>query len=382
VTRNTPLFKTSDSGNHEESRRATPLVSLAVPVFNEEALIPELLRRTLAVLDQLPGGPHELILVDDGSRDATFDRLRDAALQDPRVTVLSFSRNFGHQLALTAALDAATGDVVVLMDGDLQDRPESIPTFLDYYHRGYEVVYAIRGKRKENWLLRACYSLFYRTLNSVAEMKLPLDSGDFCLMSRAVVDVLTHSRERHRYLRGLRAWAGFRQIGVEVERDARFAGMPKFTLRKLIRLASDGFVSFSVAPLRFAGIVGFATVVLSLLLAVFFVTAKILGFAPQGFSALAVSISFFAGVQLLCLGVIGEYVGRIYEEVKQRPLYVIGQVVRNQDQWMPVTSPTIENSTNSIGGGAAGRKSSAGHWTAGLPEIPHRSSSISAVATD
>lgn len=327
-------------------------LTIAVPVYNEESVLPLLLGRTRAVLDGLPAGPHELLFVDDGSRDGTLELLRSAAEADPRIAVVALARNFGHQAALTAALAHAAGDAVVLMDGDLQDSPEAIPRFLGAYREGYDVVYAVRVKRKEGILLRACYALFYWLISRMSGIRLPRDAGDFCLLSRRVVDHLNGVPERHRYLRGLRAWVGFRQIGIPIERERRASGKPKYNVRRLFGLAFDGIFSFSIVPLRAASVLGFCTVAVSVAAATFFVYAKLLlQRSPQGFTALAVSIAFFAGVQLIFLGVIGEYVGRIYEEVKRRPLYVVDRVIRGEGRWMPNTRENIADCTNSIGGG-------------------------------
>jgi polyisoprenyl-phosphate glycosyltransferase len=307
----------------------SPKVSVAIPIFNEESVLPELYRRTAGVLSDLPGGPHEMVFVDDGSRDGTLELLEAIASIDPRVTVLALSRNFGHQAALTAALDHVSGDVVVVMDGDLQDTPETIPQFLAAYHQGYDVVYAIRQNRKEGWLLRACYATFYRLISKLADIRLPVGSGDFALMSRRVVNQLKKSTERHRYLRGLRAWVGFPQIGIQVERAARHSGESKYNFRRLLRLAFDGIFSFSVVPIRAATALGALTVGGSLAFAGYSLFARLLlQQSPAGFTALILAITFLAGVQLLFLGVIGEYVGRIYEEVKSRPHYIVDRVLR------------------------------------------------------
>jgi dolichol-phosphate mannosyltransferase len=306
-------------------------ISVAIPVFNEESLIGELLRRTIAVLDRLDGGPHELVVVDDGSSDRTFGLLEEAARSDPRIVAVQLSRNFGHQPALTAALDHARGEIVVMMDGDLQDAPEAIPTLLARQRDGFDVVYALRIERKEGWLLRACYRAFYRLIGALSDLELPPDAGDFCAITRPALSALLAARERERYLRGLRAWAGFRQTGVEIERGARYSGDSKYTWRKLFGLAFDGIFAFSTVPLRLAAVLGLVILVLAGLLGVFFVVAKILGYSPQGFTALATSIAFFAGVQLFFLGIIGEYIGRIYTEVKGRPLYVVRTVIRGSE---------------------------------------------------
>jgi len=303
-------------------------LSVAVPVYNEEETLPLLLARLGAVLDALPGGPHEMVFVNDGSRDATLELLRAAAAADPRVRAVSLSRNFGHQQAITAALDHATGDAVLVMDADLQDTPESIPEFVGLHLQGYDVVYAQRVARKEAAWKRAAYYGFYRLAARLSTVPLPLDAGDFGLMSRRVVDLLRAMPERHRYLRGMRAWAGFRQVGVPVERAERGAGESKYGLRRLMGLAFDGIFAFSVVPLRAAAAAGVLAMLLSTLFAIYSLVAKLfLGHSPQGFTALILVITFLSGVQLLFLGVIGEYLGRVYEEVKQRPSYVIGEVL-------------------------------------------------------
>ncbi|QDV29795.1 hypothetical protein Spb1_17120 [Planctopirus ephydatiae] len=328
---------------HTAIGRTPPRVSVAIPVYNEEALIQELMRRVLAVLDGLPGGPHQLVLVDDGSRDRTFACICAAAQHDRRILPVALSRNFGHQIALTAALDYADGDLVVMMDGDLQDRPEVIPDMLTLWRDGADVVYAVRTRRKETWLLKTCYQAFYRVIERLAHLKLPRDSGDFCLVSREVADVMRTTREQHRYLRGLRAWAGFRQEPLLVERDARSAGDSKYGFRQLFQLAFDGIFSFSTVPIRVATWLGLTTVALTLFLGLFWVVAWSLNYAPQGFTALATSIAFFGGVQLVFLGLIGEYVGRIYEEVKNRPLYVVRKSSETgASAWPDDTPPAIQ----------------------------------------
>lgn len=313
--------------------RVCPRVSLAIPVYNEEAVLPELLRRTMAVLDSLPGGPHEIVLADDGSSDRTLALLEKAAETDGRLTVVALSRNFGHQTALTAALDHVTGDVAVLMDADLQDPPEAIPTLLDAYNQGYDVVYVTRVKRKEVWWLRLCYYLFYRLLAVLSVMPLPRDTGDFGLMSRRVIDEMRRMPEHHRYLRGLRSWVGFRQIGIPIERSARQAGRTKYNPLTLLMLAFDGIFAFSIVPLRAAMILGVFAIGMSGLFTLYSLYVKFWLHSPQGFTAIIVVMTFLSGVNLFFLGVIGEYLGRVYEETKARPHYVIGKVVGR-----PVTS--------------------------------------------
>jgi len=307
-----------------------PRVSVAVPLFNESENFAELTRRVLAVLDSLPGGPHELVLVDDGSSDDTRALMEGAARSDARVVAVVLSRNFGHQRALSAALDHVTGDVVLLLDGDLQDPPEEIPRFLDKYKEGYDVVYAQRERRKEPLWLRTCYFLYYRMLAWVAKPTLPLDAGDFSLMSRRVIDQIRRTPERQRYLRGLRAWAGFKQLAIPVERAARHAGRPKYSLRRLIELGLDGIFSFSIFPIRLAAVLGAASMAATAVYAIYALYARfVLGRSPAGFTGLLLVVTFTFGVLLFFVGIIGEYVGRIYEEVKGRPVYIVDRVVRS-----------------------------------------------------
>ena len=306
-------------------------VSLAIPVYNEEAIVPDLIRRTAAVLDNLPGGPHEIVFVNDGSSDRTLELLEQAAEKDARIVVVALSRNFGHQTALGAALDQVSGDVVVMLDGDLQDPPEAVPTLLEWYRQGYDVVYVRRTNRKESWWLRACYYIFYRLLAALSSVQLPLDAGDFGLMSRRVVEEIRRMPEQHRYLRGLRTWVGFRQIGVPMERSARQAGRTKYSPLKLLKLASDGIFAFSIMPLRAAAVLGAGAVGLSFLFALYSVYARFWLHSPQGFTAEILVMTFFFGVNLFFLGIIGEYVGRVYEESKGRPHYVVLKIVRRND---------------------------------------------------
>ncbi len=335
----------------------SPRISLAIPLYNEEQVLAELLQRTTAVLDGLPGGPHEIVCVDDGSSDSTFELLSAAAQDDARITAISLSRNFGQQAAYCAALKHVSGEVVVMMDGDLQDPPEKIVEMLEKYHEGYEVVYAVRVRRKENFLLRACYAIFYWFIQLISRTPLPRDSGDFSLMSRRVVDLLNQTPERGRYLRGLRSWFGFSQVGLPIEREQRSAGKSKYSLRRLLKLAFDGIFSFSLVPLRMATLLGAFSILFALAFGGYSVYAK-LSFPvesqpPPGFTALIVSIAFFAGVQLVFLGVIGEYIGRIYEEVKGRPFYVVENVVKEPLTWTESTHDNTRTSTSDTGGGDA-----------------------------
>jgi glycosyltransferase involved in cell wall biosynthesis len=302
-------------------------LSVAIPIRNEGNTLPELLRRLRLVLDRAEGGPHEIIFVDDGSTDQTFLILEQEARKDSRILAISLSRNFGHQTALTAALDHVTGDAVVIMDGDLQDSPEVIPLFIEHYTQGYDVVYAQRFGRKEVWPLRLCYFVFYRLIAKLSEVYLPVDSGDFGLMSRRVVEEVRRMREHHRYLRGLRSWVGFRQIGIPVERAERHSGRSRYGFLRLLKLAADGIFAFSIVPIRAAALLGAAVTVLSGLFVLYSLYAKLIRHeSPPGFTALLVVMSFLSGMILFFLGVLGEYIGRIYEETKARPLYVIDRI--------------------------------------------------------
>ena len=301
------------------------MYSIVIPIYNEEETIPELVRRLTAVMDTL-GHPTEVIIIDDGSRDATYRLLQEAHGRDRRFKVIRFSRNFGHQVAISAGIDHASGDAVMVMDGDLQDPPELLPEFLKKRDEGYDVVYAVRRKRKEPLLKRFAYFTFYRLLQRVAAIDIPLDSGDFSLIDRRVADALRAMPERHRFVRGIRSWTGFRQVGLEYERDRRFGGDVKYTTAKLLKLALDGVFSFSYVPLRLASYVGLTISLISFAMALFYFLQKLLvGIDTKGWASTIIIVLFLGGVQLLTVGIIGEYIGRIYDEVKQRPLYVISE---------------------------------------------------------
>ena len=299
------------------------MYSLVIPIYNDEAVVGVLYRRLKAVIDSFDE-PAEVIFVDDGSADGTFQQLSGLAAADKRVKVLRFSRNFGHQIAISAGIDHASGDAVILMDGDLQDPPEVLPKFIERWRAGNDVVYAVRKKRKENIFKRAAYAAFYRLLKKLSYLDIPLDSGDFCLMDKRVVRTLRQLPERNRFVRGLRTWAGFRQVGLEYERDARFAGEPKYTFGKLLKLAYDGIFSFSTIPLRLAVYAGFGFASVAFLGGMFITYRKLFyGIDVQGWTSIIVVSTFLGGIILMMIGVIGEYVGRIYDEVKQRPLYIV-----------------------------------------------------------
>jgi dolichol-phosphate mannosyltransferase len=305
-------------------------VSVVVPCFNEEAVLPELFKR-LSEAAATWCVDYEIICVDDGSRDDTWKLLKEQHAADPHWRVLSFARNFGHQTAVSAGLYYAIGDAVVVIDADLQDPPEELCRFFEKWRQGYDVVYAIRQNRKEGVFKKICYWSFYRLMAQIASFDVPLDSGDFCLMNRRVVDIIKQMPERNRFVRGLRAWTGFKQIGIAYERPARAAGEPKYGFRKLLKLAWDGLFSFSTVPLVLVSYLGLFISTIALLGIVFTLAQRLfadwfekLGLAPvPGYATIVISVLFLGGVQLLCLGILGEYIGRIYEEVKRRPMWVV-----------------------------------------------------------
>lgn len=301
-------------------------LSIAIPVFNEEENLPQLAERLKSTMSALQFEDYEIIFVDDGSRDGTPQLLAALHDADQHIRVVRFSRNFGHQAALQAGMDECQGDALVFMDADLQDPPEVIADFVKQWKAGYDIVYAIRKQRKENILKRACYKLFYRSLQLVANIDVPLDAGDFCLMDKRVVDALTALPERNRFLRGLRSWIGFAQIGVEYERQARLAGTPKYTVRKLLGLALSGYIGFSAMPLRVASALGTCSALAGLGLIVWAVVQKVVGHpTPWGWASTVSIMLFLGGMQLGVLGIIGEYLSRTYDEVRGRPTYVVSR---------------------------------------------------------
>lgn len=303
-----------------------PDLSVVLPVYNEAENIPVLYDRLIGVLES-ENLDFEVLFIDDGSNDESAQTLSDLEESDDRVHVIGLARNFGHQVAITAGLDFARGKAVAVMDADLQDPPEAVPDFLRKWREGYDVVYAVRERRKEGWLKRTSYAAFYRLLRHVSNIDIPLDAGDFCVMDRRVVDLLKSMPERNRFVRGIRSWVGLRQTGVPFERHARHAGTSKYTVKRLILLALDGLISFSYVPLRIIALLGLSVSLVSLLLAIFFFVKKLFyGLSPPGYASIIVSIFFLAGIQLVTLGVIGEYVGRIFEEAKKRPLYILRRV--------------------------------------------------------
>jgi dolichol-phosphate mannosyltransferase len=302
--------------------------SIVVPILNEIENLPVLHRRLTGVMKEL-GEPYEVIYVDDGSRDGSFELLRDMHLRDKCVHVISLARNFGHQQAVSAGLDRARGRAVIVMDADLQDPPEVIPQFVEAWHKGFHVVYAVREKRKEHIIKRVAYHTFYKILRAISRFDIPLEAGDFCLMDRRVVDVLTSLPERNRFVRGLRSWVGFRQMGLSYERDTRFRGKSKYTFGMLVSLALNGLISFSYLPLRISTLLGFTVSLMSLLAAGYFLIKQITsGLQPPGCATTVVLLLFLSGVQLITIGVVGEYMAQVLDEVKGRPSYVVREVLQ------------------------------------------------------
>lgn len=304
-----------------------PLLSVVVPVFNEDLVIEALHSRLLQVLAPAVES-FEIVFVNDGSRDETPAMVDSICNSDPRFKALHFSRNFGHQAAVTAGLHAVTGNVIVVIDADLQDPPELILEMMAKWREGYDVVYAQKKRRAGvDPFRRSAYYVYYRLLRRLTDVEVPPDTGDFCLMDRKIVDLLNAMPERNRYVRGLRAWLGFRQTAILFERPARFAGETKYPFRRMVGLAVDGILALSKAPLRLAMYFGFFASAISFALLVYFVLERLFGPGnlARGWASTIVVILFLGGVQLMCLGVIGEFIGRIYDEVKQRPLYIVGR---------------------------------------------------------
>lgn len=303
------------------------LVSIVIPCFNEEDVITETYTRLLKLVDSIPSYDFEFVFVDDGSRDHTLELLRNVATSDPKVRVIVFSRNFGHQIAVTAGLDHAHGDAVLVIDADLQDPPEVIPEMLKKWEAGFEVVYGVRTERQgESLFKRATAHLFYRFLGHLSDTPIPLDTGDFRLMARNVVDSVCSMRERDRFIRGMVSWVGYKQCPLPYKRSERYAGTTKYPLRKMIRFASDGVMSFSVKPLRVAMFSGTLCAVLACVGIFWALAIKFFDKAAvPGWAATIIAVLFLGGVQLVCTGILGEYIGRIYMQAKARPLYVVSE---------------------------------------------------------
>lgn len=310
-------------------------LSIVVPCYNEEAVIETTYNRILDSLGRSKDMDLELVFVDDGSRDRTYSILKSKLGNTTKLRLVKLSRNFGHQIAVTAGLEHATGDVVAIMDADLQDPPEVVVRMIEEWRNGADVVYGIRAQRKESIPMKLAYWFYYRILQKIASIDIPLDSGDFCLMDRRVVDKLNELPENSRYIRGLRAWLGFRQKGIEYERSARNAGSSKYSFFDLVRLAMDGVINFSIFPLTLIAVLGLLTSIFSVIGALFFFVMWLTGFSllggslkdTTGFTSIILALFIFGGVQLFSIGIIGQYLGRMYIEVKRRPAYIAEEVL-------------------------------------------------------
>ncbi len=301
-----------------------PTFSIIAPIYNEAELMPELYRRVCAVMDST-GEPWELVLIDDGSSDHSTVMMRELAEKDHRVRPIIFARNFGHQIAVTAGMDYARGAAAIVIDADLQDPPELIPDLIAKWREGYEVVYAVRAEREgESWFKVWTASMFYRIIYQITDVKIPLDTGDFRLLDRKVIDVMKRMREHYRFLRGMSAWVGFKQVGVPYKRSARFAGSTKYPFKKMFNLALNAITGFSYVPLQMASYLGFGAAGLAIILIpIVIIMRAITQQQFLGQASTLVAVLFLGGVQLISLGILGEYLGRVYDEVKGRPLYVI-----------------------------------------------------------
>jgi polyisoprenyl-phosphate glycosyltransferase len=329
-----PAATTPDTRTHLRIERrahashvAPPVFSVVAPVYNEEETLPHFYRRVVDVMEGL-GEPFELVLVNDGSRDGSYHVMRELHMRDPRVRAVDFSRNFGHQVAISAGLDHARGAAVIILDSDLQDPPEVIPELVARWRNGAEVVYAQRRRRPgETRFKLLTAAAFYRLIARITAMDIPRDTGDFRLLDRRVVDTLVTLREHHRFMRGLSVWVGFRQEAVLYDRQERFAGATKYPFAKMVRFALDAITGFSYVPLQLASTLGFLLAGLSLLGILLAAVLRLSGVAIQGQATTLVVVLLLGGIQLIFLGIIGEYLGRIYDEVRARPLYIVREVL-------------------------------------------------------
>ncbi|KAF0814769.1 putative glycosyltransferase [Andreprevotia sp. IGB-42] len=323
-----------------------PLLSIVVPCYNEEEVIQETIKRLNAFCTTLTDLDVELIFVDDGSRDRTRALLKEEVQRNPHIRIVGFARNFGHQIAVSAGIDAARGDAVVLIDADLQDPPEVVGEMIAKWREGYDVVYGVRTERPgESAFKRATALAFYRLLNKLSDVAIPLDTGDFRLMSRNVVEVIRAMPERDRFVRGMVSWAGFKQTALPYRRAERFAGETKYPLRKMLKFATDGIMSFSSKPLQMSIGLGMAAAALSLAGILYALFLRVFtNVWVEGWTALMIAVLFIGGVQLLCVGILGEYIGRIYSEVKRRPLYVVQEYIGYPEEHAPQfsRSPVVD----------------------------------------
>lgn len=306
-----------------------PQISFVIPLYNEESVFQELIDRLGSVLDEMHYKT-EVVLINDGSRDKTPELMEEIALRDPRYSCLFLSRNFGHQIALSAGLQYARGTMgALILDGDLQDPPELIHDFIKKYQEGYDVVYAIRQNRKEGIVLKLLYKLYYRWLKKMSNISIPIDSGDFAFISRRVIDTINSMPEKSRFIRGMRAWVGFNQVGLEYSRDRRHSGYSKYSIRDLVHLGMNGIYNFSEIPIRLISKLGLMAVMLALVYLLFIIFRRVVyGDVPQGFTTLVLLITLFSGVQLISIGVLGEYLVRIFFQSKDRPLFVLSKIIR------------------------------------------------------
>ena len=305
-------------------------VSIVIPMYNEEAVVEECYNRIISNCNKVLNHEFEVIFINDGSNDKTQEKLEKIAKEERRIKVISFSRNFGHQCAVTAGLQYAKGDAVIIIDSDLQDPPELIPDMIKLWEQGNDVIYGKRKKREgESKFKLLSASLFYKTLNALSDVEIPKDTGDFRLVDRKVVDVINVMPEHNKFLRGLFSWAGYKQYALEYERKERFAGKTKYPLKKMLKLATDGIIGFSTKPLKLLGGLGLISIFISIIILIY----ALLSFAFEwnditpGWTSIMVAITFFAGVQLLSIWIMSEYIGRIYDETKQRPQYIIDKKI-------------------------------------------------------
>ena len=333
-----------DQSTHDRRQLSTSTVSIVIPCYCESEVLPQLFQRVTDAANQW-NCKVEVIAIDDGSKDNTWELLAQFHKKNGRWKPVRLSRNFGHQVAVWTGLKYSSGDIVAVLDADLQDDPEILPKFFAKWEEGFDVVYGVRRNRKEGLAKRTAYKLYYRIMSYMADIDVPLDSGDFCIMDRAVVDTMLQSREMEPYVRGIRAWAGFPQYGLEYDRSARAAGEVKYTLRKLFGLAFNGIFSFSTRPLRLATFLGFGVsaiaflgVIFTLLQRLFAKDFEAIGWGPApGFATIVISVVFLGGVQLICLGILGEYIGRIFENVKGRPQSVVQEWLSDPNSTSRVT---------------------------------------------
>lgn len=309
-----------------------PTFSVIAPIYNEQETLPEFYRRVKEVMEST-NEPWELILIDDGSKDGSTEIIRGLAEKDEHVRPVIFARNFGHQIAVTAGLDYSRGDAVTIIDSDLQDPPEVILDLIAKWREGFEVVYAVRTEREgETWFKTFTASLFYRIIFRITDVKIPMDTGDFRLMDRKVVNVMNTMREKHRFLRGMSAWVGFKQVGVGYKRAARFAGSTHYPFKKMLKLALNAITGFSYFPLQLATYIGFISAIIAIVAIPVVIIARVTGAgAFTGQATTLIAVLFLGGVQLISLGILGEYVGRIYDEVKGRPLYIVSQAPEDKE---------------------------------------------------